>query len=304
MPLSSDSTSGQARSRGPGGQAPGSRPITAAPIRRAADARPAPRYPIESVDNALNLLRLLPDLGALSVAEAAEHLGVARSTAHRLLAMLQHHDLVQQEPVLKTYVPGPALVSLGLAALRDVDIRGHVLPYLELLVAEVGETAHFVVRRDTSVIFLDCAESRKALRAGSRTGQMLPAHCTASGKVLLAELGDDAIRQMYPAGRLPGLTARSVRTRKALLAQLAEIRERGYAINLGESEEALSAVAVMVTDQRSTALGAITIAGPSLRFTEEAMPSVARAAQRQAAAITAALAGSGLTPHRGRNSVH
>jgi DNA-binding IclR family transcriptional regulator len=204
--------------------------------------------------------------------------------------MLQNYQMVQQDTSLKTYVPGPALIELGLAALREIDIRAYVQPFLEQLVAEVGETAHLVARRGRSVIYLDCVESEKSIRAGSRTGKMTPCHCTAAGKVLLAELDDDAIKQLYPEHRLPGLTQNSIRSRSDLLQELARIRSRRFATNGGESEDGLAAVAVVVRDPRNRAVGAIAVAGPSFRFGEESLPRVAGVIARYAAAITVSLA--------------
>ncbi len=82
-----------------------------------------PRYPIESVDNALKLLAVLGRRPSIGVSEASGYLGVARSTAHRLLAMLHHHRLVLQDPIRRTYSIGPALIELAMSALRDTDIR-------------------------------------------------------------------------------------------------------------------------------------------------------------------------------------
>ncbi len=251
--------------------------------------RPSPRYPIESVDNALTLLRMLAGRESIGVTEASEHLGVARSTAHRLLAMLQHHGFVRQDPVQKRYAAGPALVELGLAALRDVDIRAQARPVLERLVAETGETAHLVVLSEANILFLDCVEGQMALRAGSRTGQTLPAHCTAAGKALLAELPEERLRELYPRERLAAVTSRSIRSRAALLHELEEVRGRGYATNDGESEENLYAVAAAIRDASGRARAAITVAAPDYRMDAERVEAIAAAIQRAAAEIGAGL---------------
>jgi DNA-binding IclR family transcriptional regulator len=78
----------------------------------------APAYPIASVDNALRLLMLFRDTPRVRLSEASEHLGVAHSTAHRLMAMLAYHGFVRQEPGSRAYLAGPALVEIGLAAVR------------------------------------------------------------------------------------------------------------------------------------------------------------------------------------------
>src|SRR5215475_12021196 len=77
-----------------------------------------PAYPIASVDKALRLLMLFREQTTVRLSEASAHLGVAHSTAHRLLAMLAYHGFVRQERDTKAYVAGPALIEVGLAVVR------------------------------------------------------------------------------------------------------------------------------------------------------------------------------------------
>ena len=242
-----------------------------------------PRYPIESVDNALKLLLLLRDRPAISVSEVSEELSVAPSTAHRLLAMLVHHGFVRQDPATKAYAAGPVLAEISFAALRDSDIRPRARPFIEELVREVGETVHLVMLNGTRVLFTDCVEGTRALRAGSRVGTRLPAHCTAGGKVLLAELPDDQIRELYRDDEeLEQLTPRSVATVTGLLTALDETRRHGYALNDGESEEELRAVAVAIRDPVGRVRAAITLSAPGYRLPPDQVPSVVAAMRRTA----------------------
>ena len=89
-----------------------------------------PAYPIASVDNALRLIRLFNDRDSLRLADACSYLGVAHSTAHRLLAMLIHHGFVQQDPQSRTYRPGPTLLEIGLAVVESSDVRTKARPML------------------------------------------------------------------------------------------------------------------------------------------------------------------------------
>ena len=100
-----------------------------------ADADPAapPPYPIGSVDNALRLLAMLRTRSAITVSEAAAELGVARSTAHRLLGMLRHHGFVRQDPDSRAYLPGRALLEIGLSVVERLDVRVAARPVLEAL---------------------------------------------------------------------------------------------------------------------------------------------------------------------------
>src|SRR5215475_2123089 len=197
----------------------------------ALDSR-APAYPIGSVDSALRLLMLFRDRPRVRLSEASEYLGVAHSTAHRLMAMLAYHGFARQEPGSRAYVAGPALVEIGLAAVRELDIRRHARPVLEGLAASLGETVHLAVLEGSNVRYLDAVESSRALRVASRTGSVLAASCTASGKALLAELPDAEVRAMFADNAaLPRLTPRSIRSRSRLLAELRKVREAGCAVN-------------------------------------------------------------------------
>jgi IclR family transcriptional regulator, acetate operon repressor len=244
-----------------------------------------PAYPIESVDNALKLLHLLRDRSHVRVSEASSSIGVARSTAHRLLAMLRHHGFVRQDPFSRAYVAGPALLDVGLASLRDRDIRSQARPFLEALSRETGETVHLITLQGRDVLFLDCVESARAVRVGNRTGLVLPAHCTSAGKALLAALPPERFKALYPKEGLHGLTRRSIRTRARLERELSLVRKRRYATNFGETEEDIGSVGVLIQDRRRIARAALSVAAPTSRLTDKTISTVAKAALRRAAAI-------------------
>ena len=250
-----------------------------------ARSREAPKYPIESIDNALRLLLVLRGTPLLSVQQASAELGIAPSTAHRILAMLRHHGFVEQDSGTRSYRAGPVLVEVGLSALGDLDIRRDARPYLERLVAELDETAHLAVLRGTRVLFIDGVESSRVLRAAARVGHSLPAHATASGNVMLAALPDEALLQLYPHERLERMTKRTVTSRRTLLRRLAQIRERGYAVNAGESEDDVVAVAAAIGARDGASRGAITVAGPATRFGHEGAVRAAPSVRATAAAV-------------------
>ncbi len=237
-----------------------------------------PKYPIESVDNALRLLLEFREREGFGVSEAGEHLGVAPSTAHRLLSMLQYRGFAVQDEESKTYRPGPALIEIGLKAVRDMSLLRQARPAIERLSELLGETVHLLVREGADVRFVDGVESVRALRVTSRTGLLLPAHCTAGGKALLAELDRDVLRELYPSPTLTGLTARSTRRRADLERELVSVRGRGFAINVGESEDDVSAVGVAVRDHRGRQRAAIAVALPSVRASGERLDEIATAA--------------------------
>jgi IclR family transcriptional regulator, acetate operon repressor len=240
--------------------------------------------PATSVDNALRLLQLVGDRRALRVAEAAELLGVARSTAHRLLTALRRRGFVTQDRPNGAYRPGPTLYEIGLAAANGIDLRRAARPALEQLREDTGETASLAVLEGAVVRFVDCAESPRSVRVGNRTGVVRPAHAAAVGKAILAELPDAELARRYPGGALlPAATAVAHTDLDALLRDLAGVRTSGYALNWEESAEGVSAVAAAVLDSTGRPLGSLAVAAPSSRMRDRAAvealaPQVLRAA--------------------------
>lgn len=221
-----------------------------------------PQYPIESVDNALKILLLLGERSELRLTEVADYLNVASSTAHRLLAMLQYRGFVRQERRSKAYLPGTALTGVAFSILQRFDVRATLHPFLEELNQETAETVHMGVLDGSSVRFIDAIESPRAVRVASRLGQSMPAHCTSSGKAILAALSTEQLHHLYPHEELAGLTARSIRSRSLLEKEIAGIRKRGYATSSEESEEGVSSIAVAFPMELSTLRMAFNMAVP------------------------------------------
>lgn len=115
---------------------------------------PPPQYPIESVDNALRLLLLFETQPSIRLTDASNYLGVASSTAHRLMGMLLYRGFVRQNPATRAYEPGQALSSIAFAIRRQVDIRTLARPVLEQLFQQTGETVHFARLERTDAQFL------------------------------------------------------------------------------------------------------------------------------------------------------
>lgn len=231
---------------------------------------------LSSVDNALHLLKFVAERGPVRLSDVAESLGVARSTAHRLLASLMHHGFVMQDRPNTPYRPGPVLAELGFAAIGRIDMRTVARPALEALSESTRETASLLVLERGSVRFIDCVEGHQTVRVGTRTGLLLPATCTAGGKSILAALPAEQLAHQLPDPELPTPTPHSLRTFADLEVELAQIRRRGYAVNREQAEIGICAVGASVRDQMGTPIASITIAVPSSR-----MPD--RGAERQLA---------------------
>jgi DNA-binding IclR family transcriptional regulator len=224
----------------------------------------APRYPVGSVDHALRLLLLLRDEPDLRVTAAAARLGIAPSTAHRLLSTLEHRGFVTQDRMTRVYRVGPELIELGLSSTRSIDLREVGEPHLRAATLRIGETVNLLVLQDTSVRFIAGFEADQRIRTHVLTGTLLPAYATSGGKVLLAELPKERLRELYPRG-LRRFTP-TTKTFTQLLDELAVVLMRGYAVNQEESVAGLNAVAVPLRDRGGTTIAAVAMSAPSERL--------------------------------------
>ncbi|BDB43275.1 MULTISPECIES: IclR family transcriptional regulator [Mycobacterium] len=244
-----------------------------------------PQYPIESVDNALKLLLLLGEQPQIRLSEATRYLGVASSTAHRLLAMLAYRGFVRQDPATKAYLPGPALTSVAFAIFGRIDIQRAALPVMRELSERLGESIHVGMLDGAEVRFVAAIEGPRAVRVASRLGRTMAAHCTSTGKVLLAQLPETELRQLLPDESLATITSRSIGSRSRLEAELSRIRAQGYATNREESEEGVASVAVPIPTRAPGLLLALNAAAPQNRLPAKQYPAVAAALVKAAKQI-------------------
>jgi IclR family acetate operon transcriptional repressor len=227
-----------------------------------------PPYAIESVDNALRVLQALRDSGQVRVSEVAAELGIARSTAHRLLAMLVYRDFaVQAED--RSYQPGPALSAGPLRGEPAQRLRQLMRPHMEALCDQVAETINLVVRLGTQTRFLHTVESAQVLRVGDRQGTVLPAWKTSGGKALLAELPDAQLTALLRGGGGHPPDGMTAAERRALVSELRLVRDQGYAENIEESESGLSAIGVCLRDNAGDPVAALSVSAPSVRYTPD-----------------------------------
>jgi DNA-binding IclR family transcriptional regulator len=241
-----------------------------------------PTYPIESVDRALTLILAFEDTNSITITEASRLLGVSRSTAYRLLTVLEHRGFVNQNARTKVFHGGPALLRVGVAVTARSDLRNRLRPTLESIVSELDETAHLVVLQGTEVFFLDCVEGSRVIRATSRVGTSLPAHVTSGGKVLLAELPESHLDALLGSKALPRLTKKSTVSAASLRRELAKVRRQGWASNDGESEVGVRAVAVLAPAKLNSGDvdAAIAVAAPAQRVEKDQLEAIAAVIQR------------------------
>lgn len=244
-------------------------------------------YPgTQAVARAIGLLKAFSDAQPeWSLSDLAQVTKLNKTTAFRLLAALEAEGLVMRNPLSGGYRLGLELVALGGCAMRSNPLRAMSRPILESLAQECDETATLEVLAGSQVLIVDEVSSRHPMGMSQDVGSRLPAHATATGKVLLAQIAGDVLEN---ALRLPlvRLTDATVVDMTRLRSQLDQIRQQGYATTIGEYEPGFAAVAAPVYDRERQAAAAISIGGSSLRLTTENLPGIAARVQVAARQIS------------------
>lgn len=227
-------------------------------------------YLIQSVSHALDILESFTKTDdELGVTELSKRLGLHKNNVFRLLATLELRGYIEQNRETDNYRLGPKTLQLGSIFIEQRECRRQARPILEDLMVSTGETAVVAVLRATKVIFMDSVETDRTVRAVSRVGAMLPAHCTAVGKANLSFLPPAEIEQLYPENELPAVTPRTLQTRDALLSELKVAKERGYAVENEECDLDVKSVAAPVRDFSKRVIAALGIVAPANRLGDD-----------------------------------
>ncbi|MFG2138229.1 IclR family transcriptional regulator [Streptomyces sp. NPDC048650] len=228
---------------------------------------------VRSVDRAVTVLEILARLGEAGASGIAEELGVHKSTAFRILGVLENRGLVTQEQERGKYYLGAGVLRLAGAAAVRLDIAQEGAALCRDLADELGETVNIAVLDGTAAVNIMQAHGPAAVTAQNWLGRRTALHATSSGKALLA-FQPEPVRQAVLDGALPRLTGRTITSPAALRRELAEVAERGFALATEELEVGLRAVGAPVRAHDGAVIGAISVSAPAYRLSEEHLTEV------------------------------
>jgi len=193
---------------------------------------------------------------------------------HRILTTLKSRGYVIQNLNTKKYRLGIRLFTLGCAVQSTKHLVEIIKPYLRQLSQSTNETANLAILEGKEVIYLDTIESPEILRTGIMAGTRTPAHCTALGKALLAFISDEEFKSLYKSDEpLSSLTSKSISSLEELKKDLKKVKEQGYAVDREEYKIGINCIGVPIFG-RNGAIAAMSITGPSSRFTIDEMEKV------------------------------
>lgn len=237
---------------------------------------------------AMAVLNFLADQApeTLGVSAIARALDLPKAVAHRILKEFAAGRFLSFDETSKKYSLGPRALTLGLAALRTLDIPEAARPYMEQLVEATGETSTLSMRQGWTRIYIDQVVSPREVRMTVSLGTQHALYAGSSSKSILAALPFDDVEEYLAHTELASITQLTIVNRKMLLDDLQEIRTRGYAISMGERQVAAGSVAAAIHDSVGNVWGSISLCGPRDRFDIEACARLGDLVVRTASAIS------------------
>ncbi len=208
-----------------------------------ADAAEGKREFLDALANGLQLMSAFnEDLRTVTIQSAAELLGVTRPASRRILLTLAELGYLQQRD--RFFCLAPKAIDLGYRYFRSLGLAAAVRPHLQALSRELDVGAALGVLAGTDVLFIERVEATRLIKLDLRAGDRLPAHAHSLGRVLLAHLPPEELELHLPAGPIHRISQRTVTERKALMTELARVKERGWSFVNSELVAGLFGVAI------------------------------------------------------------
>jgi len=244
--------------------------LTMNPIVSQQDSRP--RNLVQAIERASLILDELGQSPHISVRELSAKVNLPKGTTHRFLSSLAYFGYVQQDAKTRHYSLGFKLVELGNRLLNQLDLRTEAKTFLTDLAGRTKETVHLVILDQNEVLYIDKVESNEnlsGLRMASRVGSRTQAHSCAVGKVLLAHLSEEELKEFIKGNGLSKLTENTIIAPIQLEEHLKLVRTRGYAVDNEENEEGIRCVAAPIRNEIGKVVAATSISGPAIRITRK-----------------------------------
>lgn len=225
-------------------------------------------YMIQAVAHALDVLEQFHTDGELGVTELSKRLKLHKNNVFRILATLESRSYIEQNRSTENYRLGTKCLQMGQTYIQHMGLLQQARPIMLEVMKACHESAFVAVMRKGQVVPLEVVESDQPVRIVSQIGENLPLHCTAAGKIHLAfEPAEELQRSL--AETLPRYTPYTIVHRDQLTEQLQSIAASGYAIDHGEYQTDVHAVAAPIKDYTRTVVGSLSVIGPAYRIPPE-----------------------------------
>ena len=225
------------------------------------------RSTLQSVTNAVRVLKAFSSSQRCwGVSDLARHLDIGKSTVHRLLSTLADEGILERDAETGKYRLGLAMFDLAAAVPTQLDLHEAVLNPLTNLRNRTGETSQIAVLDGREVVYIERLVSPSTLRTFLGVGRRNLAHCTASGKALLAFAPRQQSERILNGWQLEAVTVHTITSVPALRRELEGVRRRGFAENRQEAALGVVSVAAPIRDAGARTVAALSVAGPADRL--------------------------------------
>ena len=236
---------------------------------------------VKSLQKALEILNCCTKKSSWGVTEISEQLDLNKSNVHNILTTFKAMGYLDQDDESGRYKLGLSVYSLCYSLGQNLSIGSVAAPYLQELADMAGERVYLAIPHEQEIIYVTSAYPKTSIDLMRPImGEHAQMHCTGLGKAMLAYLPEEKQRA-YAARKLEAYTDYTITDGDALLKELREIRQRGYAIDNMEHEFGVKCVAVPVLGRNGQVVAGVSISGPSLRFYDERIQSLAKELQNK-----------------------
>jgi IclR family KDG regulon transcriptional repressor len=225
---------------------------------------------IQTIDRLILIMDCFTiDQNELGVREVARLTGLSPSVCGRLMIALKDQGLLLQHHPSRAYSVGPKSLRWAEVYTTNLDIRNVALPVINELLLETKETISLYILDGNERLCVERMESAQNVRIVARIGRRLPLYAGSAGKLLLAFLPEKRQDEILSNTNFQPFTDKTITDIKKLRAELIIIRKQGYSFSNGEWVEDAAGIAAPIFDIKGDILAALTVSGPSFRFTQE-----------------------------------
>lgn len=252
----------------------------------------APTGQVQSLTRGLSILEALAEAeSGLTLTDLGRRVELPPSTTHRLLSTLEKMGYVYQAGDLGLWYVGLQAFRVGSTFLANRDFVAQSHSYMRRLMEHSGETANLAILDGTEAVFIAQVQCHEMMRTLVKLGSRVPLHASGVGKTIFAALPDEQIDAILKVKGLPRITENTIVVPETMWAALRVIRQRGYSFDDEEHARATRCVAATIYDEHAEPIGAISLAGPSSRLSDERIRQLGPAVARTAEELTRTLGG-------------
>ncbi|CAN5824317.1 IclR family transcriptional regulator [soil metagenome] len=210
-----------------------------------------------------------------SLEDLASELKLNKTSLLRIVRTLENERFLLRRG--QGYRLGPRVLDLANVYLSTLTVNRVAQPYMEKLAKVCQQTVSLATLEGTEVVYIAIEQAQSEVGIQSEIGGRHPAHATALGKVMLADLSDAEVLERYAGVELKRLTHRTLNEVGKLVDRLHEVRRLGYALDDEERGIGIRCIAAPLYGQKGEVVAGLSLAGPIFHMTEDVIPAYLKA---------------------------